>query len=486
MHPTSRPTEQQWAVFRDIGRIQYRYVVAGNQSGKSALAAREIAWILQDSHPFWKRPVEWGVGPLTIIIAGQDRKMMELELWGNKLSKFLDTSKWREVRAGQMLQHVENRETGDRIIFISHADSSEKNRKHMQGYVAHYVWLDEMPASTRVLEELQRRVDSRKGYFLATFTPKFKNLQIRKMVDSIQEPTGKRYRLSKLANPLFASNPEAEIAKLAGLSEAMKRAVLDGDWMDGDDLVYEYVPELHGGSPPDTYSAGWRHAAVVDPATESKLGLTVWAEDPATHTWWCIRAEYVEGIFVPTRIIAEVERRLEGLNLVVRRADSHESWFIRQAAHMGFKWVGVEAKNVPGRKDGMIRKFQQSLGTQVRIADWCLPLVDEIQTCERSPDTGRIIGASRFHLVDTAHYFVDRIPEPDTRMQYASFEDRVYQAHLQQLRQEQLQADAAKRGTTNGRRMHHIPPTAPVEQPLPVLRQPAHPRRVTRRRWKLS
>ena len=30
-----------------------------HNSGKSSLAAREIAWILTDTHPFWERPDRW-------------------------------------------------------------------------------------------------------------------------------------------------------------------------------------------------------------------------------------------------------------------------------------------------------------------------------------------------------------------------------------------------------------------------------------------
>lgn len=489
--PTSRPTEQQWAVFNDIGLIQYRYVVAGNQSGKSALAAREIAWILCGTHPSWTRPKDWGSGPLTIIIAGQDRKMMELELWGNKLSKFLDMSEWREVRTGQALTYAENRRTGDRVIFISHADSSEKNRKHMQGYVAHYVWLDEMPASIKVLEELQRRVDSNKGYFLATFTPKFKNLAIKKLVEAQSEPVGKRYRLSKLDNPRFSADKGREIAKLAGMSISMQNAILFGDWMEGDDLVYEFDPDHHLGPLPEEYNYGWRHVLVVDPATESKLGMTVWAEEPASQIWWCVRAEYVEKVFVPTRIVQEVERRVAGLNIVARRADSHEAWFIHTAANMpdgpSYKYVGIEGKNVAGKKDSLIKGFQQALGTKIRIADYCVALVEEIQSCERDPDSGKIRGASRFHLLDTCHYFIDRIPEPTHQLVYASFEDRMYQAHLIELRKEQAREEAARRRSPHGRTHHSIAPTADaVEAPLPPMAQPGRRRSSWRKQWKLT
>lgn len=464
-----------------------------HNSGKSAVAAREIAWILNGDHPSWTRPAEWGTGPLTIIVAGQDRKMMELELWGNKLLKFLNPADWREVRAGQSLQYAEHRKTGDRVVFISHADSSEKNRKHMQGYVAHYVWLDEMPASTRVLEELQRRVDSRNGYFLATFTPKFKNLEIRKVVDSATPPHAKKYQMSKFDNPIFAAHREREIAKLAGYSEDMRNAVLYGSWMSGDGLVHHFDPDLHGGAP-ENYDPSWRHVVVVDPATESKLGLTLWAEDPtprdpltmqpvavcpelgsddpqtrSTRMWWMVRADYVEGIYVPTEIIAAVEKSLVGLNVCLRRADSHEAWFIRQASAMpdgpSYTYEGIEGKNVPERKNGLIRTFQEGLGRRYRIADWCTKFHDEVQSYERDPETGKIKAKSKFHIIDTCHYFADKIPEPVHNYVYGSYHDRLYHAYLLEERRsaarEQARASGAK---------YVIEPAAPdIEAPLPPM-----------------
>lgn len=453
---------------------------------------------------------DWGTGPLTIIIAGQDRKMMELELWNNKVKPLLrDPAEWREVRQGQALQHAENKSTGDMIVFISHADSSQKNIKHMQGYVAHYVWLDEMPASVKVLEELQRRVDSRGGYFLSTFTPKFKNLQIKKIVEASAPPQAKRYKLSKFDNPIFSDQRKQEEQKLVGHSPEYVRAVLEGDWMSGDGLIHQYVPEIHGGSP-EAYHQGWRHAVCVDPATESKLGLTIWAEDPtprdpdtwqplaapgalmssedqkrSVRQWWCVRAEYIEGIYVPTRIVAEVESRLRGLNVCLRRADPEASWFIRQAAAPecgSLKYEGVEGKNRPGRKDGLIRNLTQCLGRQVRLVDeWTNALVDELGTYERNPDTGKIVAASKYHLIDSAHYFADCIPAPTLTYVYASFEDRMYHSHLLAERRAE-EARAARRSGARYTTGTGTPDE--VEPPLPHMRQPGETRIANRSGWR--
>lgn len=527
--PGSRPNRVQQLVFDDIGVIQYRYLVAGNQSGKSSTPAREIAWMLNRDHPTWVRPTayqcpccrsrkvhvvdaqkqdygcdaghawrDWGDGPLMIIVAGQDRKMMELELWEKKLKRFLVAEDWHETRSGQQLTHVKSRKTGDMIIFISHADSSETNRKHMQGYVAHYVWLDEMPASIRILEELQRRVDSNRGYFMSTFTAKFRNSQIKKIVDGVSAPTGRKYQMSKFDNPLFKGSEAEELEKLRGHSPEYIAAVLRGDWMSGDGAIYEFIPERHGGMPTD-YNPGWRHVLVVDPATESKLGMQLWAEDPrvipGTQTkelpqglrvWWCVRAEYVEGIYTPTKIIEAVESRVAGINIIERRADSNATWFIRQAADMpsgpSYTYKAVEHKNDVGAKQGFIKLFQESLGTRTRIADWCLPYIEELQTYERDPDTGRIIAASKFHLIDCGHYFVSRIPEAAHQYVYATWDDRVYQAHLL----EERRLEQAKHARGAGKYTLHAA-TPAIEAPLPRMPNPHEPRRKSwRRTYKIS
>lgn len=344
---------------------------------------------------------------------------------------------------------------------------------------------------------------------LATFTPKFRNVEIRKVVDAAVEPQAKRYRLVKFDNPLFAS-PEAravEIAKLDGYSDSMRNAVLHGEWMDADSLVHEFIPERHGGAP-EEYHPSWRHIAVADPATESKLGLTVWAEDPTwvhlptgtrsgtpdldaagrpqagwTRTWWCVRAEYIAGIYTPTKIVKAVEDRLAGLNVVERIADSHEAWFIHQAADAGVTWRPVEGKTAPGRKDTMIRNLQERMGSRLRIADWCTALVDELQSYERAPETGRIVKASRFHLIDTAHYFAWHLPEPTLDYQYATWMDRVYHAHLLRERREQQERDLCK--SAGARIMHRVEAPSGIEAPLPPMPRRA-PRSPWRRQWRLT
>jgi phage terminase large subunit-like protein len=453
----SRPTDKQQEVFNDIGKIQYRWVVAGNQAGKSSLAAREISWIVTDKHPFWKRPIEWGTEALLIIVVGQDRKMMELELWSKKIKPFLNPAEWKEIRQGGSLQYVESRINSNRIVFISHNDSSEKNRIHMQGYVAHYVWLDELPSSIRIFEELQRRVDARKGYFLATFTPKFRNEEIKRVVESGTPPIAKIYKMSKLDNPLYADRREEEMKKLDGYPESYKNSILYGDWYIGDSSVYFFDHSSMVETPPD-YSVGWRHVESSDPALQSKFGFTLWAECPANGIWYLVKAEYIEGIQVPEDIFNEVMKKTAGYNIVRRISDPHEAWYINTARSKGINYLTPFDKN--SRKGELIKNLQSALGGDIRIAPWCNLFINEIETCQWSEGatTGRIVNSSRYHLLDSAQYFVDCRPADTVQFIVKPWYQELREGHAKRKKAEFLarKATRSRRSKWAGRQLSRL------------------------------
>lgn len=412
--PSSRPNSKQLEILKDMDKVQYRWVVAGNQSGKSQLAAREIAWIVTDSHPFWKKPDRWGEEPMLIIVAGQDRRNMEIELWDKKIKPFLDASEWRVVRQGGSLQHVEHKKTSTKIVFISHSDGSDKTRQHLQGYVAHYVWLDEMPASMSVLEELQRRVDARQGYFIATFTPKFRNDEIRRIVDASKAPVGRKYRMSKLDNPIYAKRLDEELQKLDGYSESYKKTILFGDWSTGDSAVYHFdYPVMTVPSLPANYSTGWRHIASLDPGAKTKFGYTLWAEDPSTAIWYLVSDRYIENIADPNQLFAEVAQRNTGYNVMKQVCDPAAGWYIGLGNAKGITYAVPYAKN-DGRKTELIKNLQQALSSgKIKIGQWCTVFIEEIQTCQWAEQTERIINASSYHTLDASQYFIDCMPKHD-------------------------------------------------------------------------
>lgn len=452
--PDTRANKKQEAVLRDIGRIQYRYVVAGNQSGKSQLAAREIAWILTDTHPYWNRPAEWRDEPLLVLIAGQDLTMMATELWAKKLAPFLDQTQWRPERQGNTLKKVINKVTGDQIVFLSHSDGSEKNRKHMQGYTAHYVWLDEMPTNTSILEELQLRIQSKRGYFLSTFTPKFRNDKIRKIVDGSQDPYAKKYKMSKFDNPIFANAYDEEMARLAGFSEQERRTILYGEWSTGDNAVYKFdydgmtVDKL-----PDHYNAGWRHVESVDPALRSKCGYTLWAEDPNEGIWYLVNDKYIQGDMTldPETLFNMIQKRSANYNIVRRISDSM-AYYTSVAAKHGVNYMIPHSKN--NRKEELIKGLQLGLSTgKIKIGRWCGAFIDEIQSCQFREDSDVIINSSIYHTLDCSQYFCDSIPKYDPTKAVLPWQAMLHQSHQRRLaaESEAMKLNNQIRQNRNGR-----------------------------------
>jgi hypothetical protein len=402
-------------------------------------------WLLTNTNPYFKRPnahecsqcgkppvhteqggtrrcedghkwIDWGTEPLLILIVGQDRLQIEQNLWRRLILPFLNPEDWKEVKSGNQVVSAQHVTEGHQIVFLSHNHGSEDDRRHLQSYAAHYVWVDESPKSSAIFEELQRRIDSKYGRFIATLTLKSRNEGIRKVVDSVDPRIGHVYRLNKLDNPIYKGREEEELAKISHLPLSVQNNIMRGDWITSDTAVYTLVPELHCGVP-QLYGPQWRHVLSVDPATESKLGATLWAECPRTNVWWAVKADYFDGSNVPSKTpvdyIDAVEKWAAGVNIVMRCYDSAAPWFARQAMKMpdGRRYIYLPVEFKSGNKQDMIAAFQQALGPEIRIADWCTLLIDEIEKCERSesnPD--KIVNSSSFHLIDSAHYFLRRKP----------------------------------------------------------------------------
>lgn len=390
-----------------------------HNSGKSATIARELAWILTDTHPTWSRPDEWGAEPYLVLIAGADRKMMETELWGNKLKPFLlaqdGEDAWREVRSGNALQHVEHRRKGYKIVFLSHADSSESNRKHMQGYVAHFVWMDELSNNISIIEELQRRVLAKNGWFSISFTPKGKAESIRKWADSMGAPYGKIYRMGQLDNPIYATRKEELIERIKHMPEGMRNTVLYGDWEVGDQTVYQF--DWHMVAKPDNYSKGWRHVEANDPAMSGKMGFILFAEDPTSGVWYAIKEEYIEGYYSPDDLVHYVQSLTSSYN-IVRRVSDYAPWYVGMASKNGMTYIHPYKKNE--RKDELIKGLQLALSQgKIKIAPWCEHFISELQTAQWSTGEARekIVNRKNLHLQDAAQYFVDCMPKPEVEFE---------------------------------------------------------------------
>jgi phage terminase large subunit-like protein len=437
----SRPNAKQLEILKDASVIQHRWVVAGNQAGKSALAGRDLSWFINNEHPYFKRPEKWGTEPILAIVAGQSRQMMEVELWGKKIKPFLKAEEWKEKRVGGQIVSVVNSRTKDMIMFLSHADGSEKNRKYLQGFVAHYVWMDEMPSDIKILEELMQRVASKRGLFLATFTPKVRNDRIKKFVDSVEAPTGRKYSLSKIDNPIYADRISEEMQKLKGLSQNEINTILYGDWAAGDTSVYHFDYKTMVARP-EGYDKGWRHVEASDPAANSKFGFTLWAQDPVTNVWYCMKSLYLSGVANPAKLVEEVIRLTKDVNIVRRVCDPHEPWYLQMAIEKGLHYVCPNKNN---RKEELIKGLQTALSEgHIKITPYATDLIDEFQTCQWS-DKGTIVNARSYHTLDTAQYFVDCMPKELTKADNRSWAQRQLDGHYARKKREAMKVGKSGR-----------------------------------------
>lgn len=446
----SRPTEEQQRVIDDFGVVKTQWIVAANQSGKSQTCSRILSWFITGTHPKWTRPLEWGDEPLLALVACRTGKQIEDSIWP-KIKSYLEPGSYKEVRIGNSLQRVEFLD-GSRIIFQS-LENPNQAAERIQSYVAHFVWIDEMPPTMKVLAEAMVRRNTRDGYFLASFTPLVVNREIQKMVDNAIEPGAKKYRFRMFDNPAYASAKRQQeiLDSMASLPDHIRNTRLYGEWTQSDDQVYYFdydtMVEM-----PEGYSPMWRHVEVVDPATSSALGLTLWAESPMNGIWYCVLANYVKGIHVPTLIVQEVMRLVNGRNIMKRTSDPEATWYINQAAAMGVRYGIVYKAN--GRKIDLIKGLQEKLGVKLRIAPHCVDLINELQEARWSDQVeGKIVNASRFHLSDTAQYFADEIPKPETGSGIVFFNQQDYlrEGHMRKKKVEEatrlsIQKKALRRG----------------------------------------
>jgi phage terminase large subunit-like protein len=412
-NPGSRPNKPQMKVLNDLGKDHARWRILrwANQTGKTSTPAWELSRLITNTHPTWERPPEWGDGPLKAIIAGQDRKMMELEIWETKMMPHLDRDEWHIVRSGNSISYVTHRPTGNQIIFLSHSDGSDKARRHMQGYVVHYVWIDEMPISIKIWEELEKRIIAKNGYLIATFTPKVKNEAIKRVVDNhCSQNYCTLYKASMLDNPILKDRIPEILEQMAGYPESYRQAVIYGEWYTGDSAVYFWEDNMVCPVPED-YMSNWRHIEACDPAMESKMGHIVFAEEPNTGTWWMISSDYIKGLDSPKAYVEEALRRTATKAIKLRVSDVAPWYTSTAATEYGVSYQNPYKKTM--RKDELIKGLQAILAEgKLKIAPECVDFINEISTCQWSETSpGRIVNGQSYHCLDAAQYGVDALPK---------------------------------------------------------------------------
>lgn len=419
--PGSRPTEFQQTVIDDFGKVRFQYIVAGNRSGKSQLGA----WL---TYRAWSGQMErhekWGSGPLTFMLLARTTKIADDSLWP-KIAGFMDASEYRVIKSGQVIQKVIHRKSGNILLFQSHHSTNEARQK-IQSFELCGLWLDEEPGDIKLIEEAQRRLQDRRGFFIATFTSKSRNVPLQKLVDRSDGVLSKRYKLKALDNPIYTDQDKREIlASIVHLPKSMQMAILEGDWMMEDTAVYNLKTEYVCRNLPSNYSKGWVHVEGADPAMSSKHGTVVWAQDPESEFWYLVRCALIQGIAAPSDLVDTVARNLKDLNISRRVADSASDWYIKEARKMGYHYMTPYDKN--NRKSIMMKNLQERLGRDLFITEDGLEFLNELQEMQWAEgDREKIVNDRKYHLHYAGMYSVDRLPKSEKPAVARSWEQMVH------------------------------------------------------------
>lgn len=444
--PESAPTLAQQELIEDFGKVRRQWVVAGNRAGKSMTCARIVAWMLEETHPTWKRPAEWGKDSLLIVVCARTGKHIEESLLPY-LQSFLGEGDYKVVRLGNIAQRLEHK-NGNRIVFQS-LENPHTARERVQSYTAHCVWVDEQSNNTTIIAELLTRTNTTGGYFLASFTPLVFNPEIRDMVEAAALPVGKKYKFRMFDNPkLSSAERQKEILdEMSHLSPQEQAARLYGDWITPTTKVYDYREEDHCRELPPHYSPAWRHLRAVDPAISSKLGYVLLGEDPSAGSWYTVKAKYIDSIKDPNSLFDAVEQEDKGYNIVRRVCDPHETWFISLASSKGRSHVCPYDKS--NRKSELIANVQAALGKKLFVTPWCGDLKDELIGAQWSETReGKVANSSKYHITDALQYAIDCLPKGETERPNISWEASLRQANVAR----KVQEAAATQRVTGGRR----------------------------------
>jgi phage terminase large subunit-like protein len=447
----SRPSPKQQEFLNDMGKIRIRYILAGNQTGKTSAGCREMAWILENNHPFWTRPKVWGKGPLLMIIAGQSRSLVSKELWERKIKPLLiNKEDWKERVISGHVQSVINTKTNDEVVFLVHGSGSDEMRKQLQGYRAHYVLLDEMPADYDAFTELLFRTDAYSGYLTVAFTPLIRNIELQNAIENAAAPLSRKYKWTVWDNPenMKPEKRQSIEQAMALMSDSARRTRYFGEWSAADDTVFYVDKEKLFVELPANYSKGWRHVESVDPAGTGITGLTYWAQDPSTNIWYCVISEYIKGgqDNSPRVLVDKVFKRGYGLNIVRRIADTMP-WFYTTASEM-YNLTYMRPHNKVQRKEDLIKNLQEALSSgKLLITKEARLLLEELMTMRYS-ESGKIVQHQHWHVVDTAQYFVDLMPPDTHKVENISRDMWIMREHEKGKRKE----EAKKRLTINVRR----------------------------------
>lgn len=254
-----------------------RYISGGNRGGKTTAECVEAVWWATGTHPYLKRPKEWGRGPLKLrfvvvdVAKGVEQIILpELKRWTP--DRYLVDGSWEKSwDAKNMILTFSN---GSQIDFVTWGMEVSK----LGGVARHIIFFDERPPQAIFNESTVRLIDYAGMWVMAaTVVEGDIDWSYELLWEPANDPTKWQsevidtFTLSAELNPYNKSTGEQRNFYMVGMNDEERQVRESGVWVSKSGLVFpQFNADMAQFSVPpfvpprgwDWYSSvdfGWRH-----------------------------------------------------------------------------------------------------------------------------------------------------------------------------------------------------------------------------------
>ena len=251
-----------------------RYLAGGNRGGKTDSMVAEMVYWGTNTHPYLKRPAEWGTGALQMRCFVVDVEKGVSQILLPKLKRYVPTNhlidgNWEKSWNSKSL--IFTFANGTTIDFLTYGMGLEK----MGGVPRHLIFFDEEPPKSIFTESLMRLLDYR-GHWVIAATPvegigwTYDLLWERGIAHPEDPRSPGCFTLSASKNPYLKTTDEDFDHYGIAMDDAEKKMRFDGEFVARSGLIFpEFTESLNVVTFTDYFPSGrlpadWRVYSSVD------------------------------------------------------------------------------------------------------------------------------------------------------------------------------------------------------------------------------
>lgn len=440
--PKAKAFAEQKDFFRDASLT--KLLKAGNRAAKTFSTSRDVAWKLMRNHPYrkkWRSKKYIDSAPKKFWFIGPTFEFLDETVWKEYLSRFIPAWYYTNDETGELM--IEKGKSGNseyvEKVYFKNGDVLEfktysQNILALMGRKIDCAVLDEMPPHLKVISEIVTRCLDNDGEMTMGFTPLNPDEKIKNYLEKHERLS--RHSWSVQSNPLYRDNPEKMqrlVDEWKHLPDAERNARMIGEWYyeEKGERVFKNIRPIVV----DDFDVPehWRQTRWCDPASH-RSGYAIFAENPDTLEWFCIKAgevEWKEQLAKAEDIVKEIDKfkPFPAFVYLEQKYDNAAGWFGAYADG----WKPCIQKNrelaVMAARDAIVN------GKVKFFKKGAAPAVRQIYKYQTKSD-GKIRKTDD-HIVDCVMYFCREIPKPDKkRKAVKSQEEYLVQQHMAKMQKE--------------------------------------------------